>query len=74
MSKKHERHAKAPPTDERAVTHDEVSVEDLVRKRAFEIYLSREGGPGDALGDWLQAEREIIGDPSANADETRNGK
>jgi hypothetical protein len=32
---------------------------DQIRKRAFEIYLARRGGPGDALSDWLRAEREI---------------
>lgn len=33
------------------------TVEDLNR-RAYEIYLSR-NGHGDALSDWLQAEREL---------------
>jgi len=33
--------------------------EEQVRARAFEIYLRRNGGPGDAQSDWLQAEREL---------------
>jgi hypothetical protein len=33
--------------------------EEDVRLRAFEIYLRRGDNPGDALGDWLQAEREL---------------
>jgi hypothetical protein len=30
-----------------------------IRKRARQIYQKRNGGPGDALTDWLQAEREV---------------
>ena len=30
-----------------------------IRIRAYEIYLERDGQPGDDLNDWLQAEREI---------------
>lgn len=33
--------------------HDEIS------RRAFEIFLSRGGGHGRDLDDWLQAERDI---------------
>jgi hypothetical protein len=32
---------------------------DQIRARAFEIYLSRNGAPGDAAGDWAQAERQL---------------
>jgi hypothetical protein len=42
----------------------EASVRDLgqheqIRIRAYEIYIARDGQPGDDLGDWLQAEREV---------------
>ena len=30
-----------------------------IRKRASEIFLKRGGASGDALTDWLQAEKEI---------------
>jgi hypothetical protein len=30
-----------------------------IRRRAFEIYQARKGGPGDPAADWLQAEREV---------------
>jgi hypothetical protein len=30
-----------------------------IRQRAYEIYLSRNGAPGDEVQDWLQAEREL---------------
>lgn len=32
---------------------------DEIRQRAHEIYLSRNGGPGNAELDWLQAESEL---------------
>jgi len=31
-----------------------------IRARAFEIFLARANTPGDSLGDWLQAEREVM--------------
>jgi glycosyltransferase involved in cell wall biosynthesis len=34
--------------------------EEEIRKRAYEIFLSRQGAPGDPVGDWLQAERELL--------------
>ncbi|MFQ5709174.1 MAG: DUF2934 domain-containing protein [bacterium] len=33
--------------------------EDEIRRRAFEIFLSRNGQPGHDLEDWLQAEKEL---------------
>ena len=30
-----------------------------IRQRAYEIYLERDGRPGDELDDWLRAEREL---------------
>jgi len=33
--------------------------QEQIRTRAYEIYLAREGGPGDELADWLQAEAEL---------------
>lgn len=30
-----------------------------VRRRAHEVYLARNGGQGDAMSDWLTAEREL---------------
>ena len=38
----------------------DVPAVEVVRVRAYEIYLSR-NGEGDALSDWLQAERELLG-------------
>jgi hypothetical protein len=36
-----------------APSHEEI------RRRAYEIYLERDGHAGDALDDWLSAEREL---------------
>ncbi len=33
--------------------------ESRIRARAYQIYLKRNNGAGSALGDWLQAEREL---------------
>jgi hypothetical protein len=33
--------------------------ENDLRLRAYEIYLKRGPNPGDEIGDWLQAEREL---------------
>ncbi len=33
--------------------------EDEIRQRAYEIYLGRNGAPGNAEVDWLQAEVEL---------------
>ncbi len=33
--------------------------EDEIRKRAYEIYCARNGGPGSELDDWLKAENEL---------------
>jgi len=31
----------------------------LIRDRAYQLFLQREGAPGDAVRDWLRAEQEI---------------
>lgn len=33
----------------------------LIRRRAYEIFLARNGGHGDHVSDWLQAEQELNG-------------
>jgi hypothetical protein len=35
-------------------------VRNIVAHRAFEIYVNRHGGPGNAAEDWLRAESEIL--------------
>jgi hypothetical protein len=36
-----------------------------IAARAYELYQERNGRQGDALGDWLEAERQILGQQSA---------
>jgi hypothetical protein len=43
------------------VAAEAVPLEELIRQRAYQLYLERENGLGDALGDWLEAEREACG-------------
>lgn len=37
---------------------------DRVRLRAYEISQGRNGGPGDAVTDWIQAEQEVAAQPN----------
>ena len=55
--------AAKPRASKRLATADAgmVPTADEIARRAYEIYLSRNGGPGDALRDWLEAERELTG-------------
>lgn len=50
-------------TLENAVDHSpDLGMTDAeIRKRAYALYLTRKGAYGDALEDWLQAERELRG-------------
>jgi hypothetical protein len=54
-----ELHAKTvqPQTDDTSA--NDAPKHDVIRRRAYEIYLERDGLPGHELEDWLQAEREI---------------
>lgn len=58
---KADRRSRAPATGEQ------------IRCRAYEIYCDRNGGPGDALSDWLAAENELRGTaaPAAAESEAR---
>jgi hypothetical protein len=35
------------------------SISDKIRKRAQELFVKRGSAPGDALTDWLEAEKQI---------------
>ncbi len=50
--------AKGNVKDEDVKIQSELS-EEQIRARAYEIYLAREGGPGDEPSDWLKAEAEL---------------
>ena len=40
-------------------SHDEIA------ERAFQIYLGRNGAPGDPMQDWVRAEQELSAKPKA---------
>jgi hypothetical protein len=42
--------------------------DDQIRARAYEIYLRRDGRPGDPADDWFSAERELLGDVTLATD------
>ena len=51
--------AVSPSEETRQVMRAEPTTEQI-RKRAYEIYVSRGNAPGDELQDWLLAERELL--------------
>ena len=50
-------HAPAPP--EVAVAQPSVASADVIRARAYELYVARGRSPGNELEDWLTAERAV---------------
>jgi hypothetical protein len=44
---------------EKKIPEKESTIDDI-RVRAYEIFVAREGAPGDEVQDWLQAERELL--------------
>lgn len=39
---------------------DSAGLEELIRQRAYELYLQRGGRPGGELEDWKVAEQEVL--------------
>lgn len=46
-------------TASRSLVAAVLPTEDEIRRRAHEIYLRRNGKPGNAVLDWLEAEHEL---------------
>ena len=46
-----------PHTEDTSANH--APSDEEIRRRAYEIYLERDGFGGDELDDWLQAEAEL---------------
>jgi hypothetical protein len=42
-----------------AATAPAKATPERIQARAYEIFRSRNGGPGDAVSDWLRAEAEL---------------
>ena len=53
------RTAKSTTPDAAITPASAIPTYEEIARRAYEISLERNGGPGDALSDWLQAEREL---------------
>ncbi len=48
------------PMEEVNASAQAASLEEEIRRRAYQIYLERNGSPGDENQDWLTAEREVL--------------
>jgi hypothetical protein len=48
-----------PPVQFEGPQSGQQQTEDTIRRRAYEISLSRGGAPGHEIEDWVQAEREL---------------
>jgi HSP20 family molecular chaperone IbpA len=53
---------------------DEIkSAAERIKERAFHLFQKRGGDHGQDVGDWLQAERDILGSPESEMEETAAG-
>ena len=52
--------AKSPSTPVEKRPKSKLSVQEQIALRAYEIYLQRNGAPGDPMQDWIRAEQEIL--------------
>ena len=58
--------SRTPRPRSRSMPADKIPVpteptEEQIRMRAYEIYVARNGAPGDPNADWRQAEQELRG-------------
>src|SRR5712691_5413927 len=51
--------SRAKETPIEALSLEALSLEERIRRRAYELYLQRSDQPGSEFDDWLQAEEEI---------------
>ena len=47
-------------TKSKSPSAKKLSPEQKIAQRAYEIYLERNGAPGNPLEDWVRAERELL--------------
>jgi hypothetical protein len=50
----------AEPKRKGSVNGHSYPTQEEIKLRAYHIYLERGGAPGDELGDWTAAERELV--------------
>jgi hypothetical protein len=53
------RKSSSPPVKKPRAVATEPTTEEIAL-RAYQIYLERGGAPGNALEDWMRAERELL--------------
>jgi hypothetical protein len=51
--------AKKPAANGNPASNGHTDLNDLIRQRAYELYLERGGEDGHAAEDWLRAEAEV---------------
>jgi Protein of unknown function (DUF2934) len=47
-------------TKSKSLSAKKLSPQEKIAQRAYEIYLERQGAPGNPLEDWVRAERELL--------------
>lgn len=68
MNRKNESHSAKRRSGADRATESDITPE-RIKARAYALFLARNGGPGDALTDWLQAEAQLRGTPTAEPEE-----
>jgi hypothetical protein len=48
------------PAKSNSPSAKKLSPQEKIAQRAYEIYLERNGAPGNPLEDWVRAEREVL--------------
>jgi hypothetical protein len=48
-----------PPADSQPADPARTVGEEQIRERAYQLYLARGAASGDAISDWVQADREL---------------
>ena len=43
-----------------AIINENEEIQEAIRLKAYELFLERNGAPGDELEDWLTAERIVL--------------
>jgi Protein of unknown function (DUF2934) len=54
-----------------AIAESHLTLDARIRRRAYEVYLRRAGRAGSDLEDWLEAEREVLGESAHDSAENR---
>lgn len=57
----------ADPQQEQQRQQQSADPEQRIRERAYELYLARNGAPGDPVQDWLIAEQQCREEPADRA-------